>query len=208
MISKHKPIAYGVLLGGILLSSGIFLGSTTYAQSNATSITTTASADENEIFQRGIATSVPIKGAHNLQGVIILPPREDGGAYEGTLTFGASKPLEVIFGHTMPIDNSTYSQIDPRVFGKIPLFDTAGAPEIPKVLSSPSFILPDYGSSTPHFSASIPFVASAVVLGSLTDPFVTVYEVSARIIQPETVIELGTANISATSADSTDSRDH
>lgn len=207
MISKHKPIAYGVLLVGILLSSGLFIGSTTYAQRNATSTTTTASADGSEIFQRGIATSVPVKGSHNVQAVIILPPREDGGAYEGTLTFGASKPLEVILGHTMPIDNSTYSQIDPQIFGKIPLFDTAGAPGIPRVLSSPSFILPDYGSSTPHFSASIPFVASAVVLGSLTEPFVTVYELSARIVQPETVIDLGTANISATSADSTDSSD-
>ena len=121
------------------------------------------------------------------------------------MTFAASRPVEIVLGHRMSIDNSTYSQIDPKVFGSLRIFDTTGAPDIPKIISAPSFILPDYGSSTPHFSASIPFVASAVVLGSLKEPFITAYEVSAQIAQPETVINIESANVNATGTNSTDS---
>jgi hypothetical protein len=202
MNSRHKPITYLVLLVGMIFSTSFFFGTTTYAQTNAT---TTTSVDENEIFQRGIASSVPVEGADNEQAVIVLPPREDGALYEGTLTFTASKPVEVILGHRMPIDNSTYSQIDTQVFGSLRLFDTTGAPDIPNMISVPSFILPDYGSSIPHFSASIPFVASAVVLGSLHDPFITVYEVSAEIAQPENIINIESANVNDTSTNSTNS---
>jgi hypothetical protein len=200
MNSRHQSIAYIVLLVGILFSTSYFIGATTYAQTNAT---TTTSVDGNEIFQRGIATSLPVEGAHNEQAVIVLPPREDGAIYEGTLTFAASKPVEIILGHRLPIDNSTYSQIDPRVFGSLNVFDTAGAPDIPKIISAPSFILPDYGSAIPHFSASIPFVASALVLGSLDEPFIAAYEVSAEIAQPETVVNLDSANVNATTTNST-----
>jgi hypothetical protein len=202
MNSKQKIIVPIITLVGLIFSAIFFTGSALYAQTNAT---TNTSVGENELFQRGIATSVPIEGAHNEYATIVLPPREDGALYEGTLTFTASKPVEVVLGHRMPIDNSTYSQIDPRIFGSLRLFDTTGAPEIPKILSAPSFILPDYGSSTPHFSASIPFVASAVVLGSLHDPFIAVYEVSAKIAQPETIINIESANVNTTNANSTDS---
>jgi hypothetical protein len=188
---------------GILLSASFFTSTAIYAQTDAT--TNTTSVGENELFQRGIATSVPIEGAHNEYATIILPPREDGALYEGTLTFTASRPVEIVLGHRMSIDNSTYSQIDPQVFGSLRIFDTTGAPDIPKIISAPSFILPDYGSSTPHFSASIPFVASAVVLGSLHDPFIAVYEVSAEIAQPKTVINIESANVNATGTNSTDS---
>jgi len=188
---------------GILLSASFFTSTAIYAQTDAT--TNTTSVGENELFQRGIATSVPIEGAYNEHATIILPPREDGALYEGTLTFAASRPVEIVLGHRMSIDNSTYSQIDPKVFGSLRIFDTTGAPDIPKIISAPSFILPDYGSSTPHFSASIPFVASAVVLGSLKEPFITAYEVSAQIAQPETVINIESANVNATGTNSTDS---
>jgi hypothetical protein len=203
MNSKQKTSIAIIAIVGILFSTSFFTTTATYAQTNAT--TNTTSVGENELFQRGIATSVPIEGAHNEYATIILPPLEDGALYEGTLTFTASRPVEVVLGHRLVIDNSTYSQIDPQVFGTLRLFDTTGAPDIPKIISAPSFILPDYGSSTPHFSASIPFIASAVVLGSLHDPFIAVYEVSAEIAQPETVINIESANVNATSTNSTDS---
>ncbi|MGA7369035.1 MAG: hypothetical protein WBX01_07895 [Nitrososphaeraceae archaeon] len=202
MNSKKMSIPIMAILG-ILLSASFFTSTAIYAQTDAT--TNTTSVGENELFQRGIATSVPIEGAYNEHATIILPPREDGALYEGTLTFAASRPVEIVLGHRMSIDNSTYSQIDPKVFGSLRIFDTTGAPDIPKIISAPSFILPDYGSSTPHFSASIPFVASAVVLGSLKEPFITAYEVSAQIAQPETVINIESANVNATGTNSTDS---
>jgi hypothetical protein len=203
MNSKQKISIPIMAIVGILISASFFTSTALYAQTKATSNTT--SVGENEIFQRGIATSVPIEGAYNEHATIILPPREDGALYDGTLTFTASRPVEVVLGHRMPIDNSTYSQIDPQVFGSLRTFDTTGAPDLPKMISAPSFILPNYGSSTPHFSVSIPFVASAVVLGSLHDPFTAVYEVSAEIAQPETVISLGSANVSVMSTNSTES---
>lgn len=197
MNSRHWIIT-PIVMVGIMFVMGAFTIST-YAQTNATT-SASAPVGENELSERGIATSSPVKGAYNEEAVIILPPREDGATYEGTLTFTASRPVEVILGHRLPIDNSTYSQIDPRVFGNLPLFDTAGASDIPRIISAPSFILPDYGSSTPHFSASIPFVASAVVLGALDDPFIAVYEVSAEVVQPETLIDIESANVTATEA--------
>jgi hypothetical protein len=198
MNSRHLIIIPIVMIGTMFLV-GTFTIST-YAQTNAT---TTASVDENKIIRRGIAASVPVEGAYNKHAVIVLPPREDGATYEGTLTFTASRPVEVILGHRLPIDNSTYSQIDPKVFGRLLLFDTRGAPDIPEIISVPSFILPDYRSSIPHFSSSIPFVASAVVIGSLKEPFVTAYEVSAQISQPETLIDIESANVTATATATT-----
>jgi hypothetical protein len=58
-----------------------------------------------------------------------------------------------------------------------------------------SAINPDYGTSTPYFSASIPFVASGVALWSQTGtPFLAAYQVSAKMAQPETVNNLEDKN--------------
>jgi hypothetical protein len=47
-------------------------------------------------------------------------------------------------------------------------------------------IKPDYGTSIPYFSASIPFVASGVGLWSpLNAPFLASYQISAKLGQPE-----------------------
>ena len=122
-----------IVMMGILSVMGVF-NTSTLAQSNTT---ITATGGQNELFQRGLATSFPVEKAYNEHVVIILPPREDGATYEGTLTFTASRPIEVIFGHRLPIDNSTFSQIDPLIFGDLRLFDTAEAPDIPKIISAP-----------------------------------------------------------------------
>ena len=36
----------------------------------------------------------------------ILPLRKDGATYTGVLTFTATKPLEIVFGHRLHMDNS------------------------------------------------------------------------------------------------------
>jgi hypothetical protein len=112
----------------------------------------------------------------------------------GTLTFTASKPVEVLFGHRLNIDNKTLLNVDMKKFGDLflvnPIHPNAGY-----VLSAPSVIKPDYkGSSPPYFSASIPFVASSVVLRTLGGiPFIAVYEVSAHVGQPQLISNLTTA---------------
>ena len=57
-------------------------------------------------------------------------------------------------------------------------------------ISTPSRIIPDYrgGSTSPYFSASIPFVASSVVLRTNGEPFIVAYEIAADIVKP-TIIE-------------------
>jgi hypothetical protein len=70
-------------------------------------------------------------------------------------------------------------------------------------LSVPSKIFPDYsGSSSPYFSASIPFVASQVVLRT-NEPFIAAYEVSADIVQPKIIKHLENATITTTDTTST-----
>jgi hypothetical protein len=66
-------------------------------------------------------------------------------------------------------------------------------------ISAPSKIIPDYsGRSSPYFSASIPFVASQVVLRSNVGPFIAAYEVSADIVQPKIIKHLENATTTTT----------
>ena len=65
-------------------------------------------------------------------------------------------------------------------------------------MSTPSRIIPDYrgGSTSPYFSASIPFVASSVVLRTNGEPFIVSYELSADIVKPKIINHLENAIIS------------
>jgi hypothetical protein len=114
------------------------------------------------------------------------------------LTITASKPVEeVLLGHRLNIDN-TLSSIDTKKFGNLflvnPIHPNAGY-----VLSAPT-IRPDYADFTPpYYSASIPFVASSVVLKTLGGfPFIAVYEVNAQVGQPQVINNLTTAEDSST----------
>ena len=141
------------------------------------------------ILHRGIISSEPGQPEQlKVQRTIILQHRHDEKDYTGTLTFTASKPVEVLFGHRLNIDNNTLSNIDMKKLGSLflvnPIHRNAGY-----VLSAPSVIKPDYRESAPpYYSASLPFVASSVVLRTLGGiPFIAVYEVSAHIDQPEII---------------------
>jgi hypothetical protein len=71
------------------------------------------------------------------------------------------------------------------------------------IADTPTIILPDYGSSPPYYSATIPFAASSVVLGSIHEgPFIAVYQVFADSGQPRIVsnIESAIANNNTTTA--------
>jgi hypothetical protein len=132
------------------------------------------------ILHRGIISSERGQPEQlKVQRTIILQHRQDGKDYTGTLTFTAT-------GHRLIIDNKTLSNIDTKKFGDLflvnPIHPNAGY-----VLSAPTIIKPDYkGSSPPYLSASIPFVASSVVLRTLGGiPFIAVYEVSAHVGQPQ-----------------------
>ena len=163
----------------------------------------TATSNETTILHQGIIASekpTQIKTSPNetIQVVTILPFRTDGSIYKGVLTYTATKPVEVTFGHTISIDNTTLSQLDTQKHGN--LFVRHLTANVEGNISAPSKIIPDYrgGSSSPYFSASIPFVASQVVLRSNVGPFIAAYEVSADIVQPKIIKHLENATTAAT----------
>ena len=159
----------------------------------------TANSTETTIVHQGIiasekATQIKTLPNETIQVVTILPFRTDGSIYKGVLTFTATKPVEVTFSHRIPIDNTTLSQLDMQKFGKLFVRHLTA---FPGNISAISRIIPDYrgGSTSPYFSASIPFVASSVVLRTNGVPFIAAYEVSADIVQPKIIKHIENATI-------------
>jgi hypothetical protein len=151
---------------------------------------------DGNVLRRGIISSEPGQPEElKVQRTVILPHRQDGKDYTGILTFTASKPVEVLLGHRLNIDNKTLSDTDMKKFADLflvnPIHPNAGY-----VLSAPTVIKPDYKeSSPPYYSESIPFVASSVVLRTLGGvTFIAVYEVNAHVGQPQVINNMVTGN--------------
>jgi hypothetical protein len=161
------------------------------------------------IVHRGIISSaepshlVLTSGEEN-QGVEILPHRPDGATYTGILTFTATKPVEVGFGHRLHIDNSTISQSEAEKLGGLYKRHHVNSSEhiTPGIISVPSRIIPDYGVLPPYFSASIPFIGSSVFFTTAGEPFIAVCEVVVQVLRPELVLDIDSANF--TSFDTSD----
>ena len=164
---------------------------------------------DGNVLRRGIISSEPGQPEElKVQRTVILPHRQDGKDYTGILTFTASEPVEVLFGHRLNIDNKTLSNTDMKKFADLflvnPIHPNAGY-----VLSAPTVIKPDYKeSSPPYYSESIPFVASSVVLRTLGGvTFIAVYEVNAHVGQPQVINNMMTAiNSNSTNATSTNAK--
>lgn len=95
-----------------------------------------------------------MKGHEGHQAAVILPPRNDSALYAGTLTFTASKPVQVAVINMYNIDNATSSQAAER-FGTLL---TAQAPWNTSATVTPLMMNIDYLNS-PTMSKMIPFVA-------------------------------------------------
>jgi len=166
----------------------------------------TATSQETTVLHQAIIASSPNpqiapRPNERLESVVVLPYRSDGAVYKGVLTFTATKPVEVTFSHRIPIDNTTLSQIDTQKFGNLFVRHLTA---FPGNISAPSRIIPDYsGSASPYFSASIPFVASSVVLRTNGEPFIAAYEVYTDIIQQQPKIIKHLENATTTSTNST-----
>ena len=190
-----------IVIGVPLLGITNFVNNIIYNHQAFATHMDTATSNETTIVHQGIVASSPspqIKPQPNeqLQSVVILPYRIDGSIYKGVLTFTATKPVEVTFQHRIPIDNTTLSQVDMQKFGKLFVRHLTN---LPGNISTPSRIIPDYsGSTSPYFSASIPFVASSVVLRTNEVPFIAAYEVSADIVQPKIIKHIENATTTTT----------
>ena len=159
----------------------------------------TTTTPGQKVVLRGIESSekysnATLNTADKPQSVPILTNLPDGTIYTGIVTFTATKPVEVGITYRLPIDNNTYSHIDTKTLGDLYLayhHNDKGESGTPGVLSASSVIVPDYGTHSPYFSASIPFVGDSLWLATLNgEPFVVAYAVSADIVKPLNVVNL------------------
>ena len=143
-----------------------------------------------------------MKGHEGHQAAVILPPRKDSAVYSGTLTFTASKPVQVAVINMYNLDNETASQI-PEKFGQLL---TAQAPWNTSAIVTPLMMNVEYLDS-PTMSKSVPFVGNLVALHTMDgEPFIANYAVVADVLQPQIVNNLDSAMSNAaapTTANST-----
>jgi len=156
----------------------------TSSGANATSVAQAAQAKPDaatvtagdSFAQQGTVTSTqdPLPGHEAHQLALILPPRDDGAIYQGTFTYTASKPVEVVI-----LENfSNESAVDPA-YGSI-----ATAP-LGEGTVAISLLTPQYNS--PINAASIPFAGNALALHTLNgDPFAATYTVTGDVEKPQT----------------------
>jgi hypothetical protein len=150
-----------------------------------------APAIGDKIVQQGTVSSDvdPLKGHEGHQAAVILPPRNDSALYAGSLTFTASKPVQVAVINMYNIDNATSSQAAER-FGTLL---TAQAPWNTSATVTPLMMNIDYLDS-PTMSKMIPFVGNLVALHTMDgEPFIANYAVVADLLQPKTMNNLASA---------------
>src|SRR5918911_2290563 len=149
-----------------------------YAQANTTGNATSskpasspasaANMTGNVIIQKtGVSAPDPLPGHSAQQLVMALPPRSDGKVWVGTVTWTASKPVEVVVLHMY---NSSITA------------DAAhGQPLIaPFGNGSVAISLVKTPSGTPVASGSMPFTGNAIAFHTLNgDKFVVTYTADA-----------------------------
>jgi hypothetical protein len=150
-----------------------------------------APAIGDKIVQQGTVSSDvdPLKGHEGHQAAVILPPRNDSALYAGTLTFTASKPVQVAVINKYDVDNASSSQAAER-FGTLL---TAQAPWNTSATVTPLMMNIDYLDS-PTMSKMIPFAGNLVALHTMDgEPFIANYAVVADVLQPKIVNNLASA---------------
>src|ERR1051325_1195266 len=155
-----------------------------YAQRNSSGNTTSASSSMQSpaasaanttgnvtIQKTGVSNTDPLPGHSAHQLVMALPPRSDGKVWVGTVTWTASKPVEVVVLHmynSSVTADSAHGQPLTAPFGK----------------GSVAISLVKTPSGTPVASGSMPFVGNAVAFHTLSgDKFTVTYTVDATAKQ-------------------------
>jgi hypothetical protein len=178
-----------VLIGSLFLASNQFLSQ--MQQQAIAQDQQEETAIGQKIVQQGTVSSDvdPLKGHEGHQAAVILPPRNDSAVYSGTLTFTASKPVQVAVINLYNLDNVTTSQI-PEKFGTLL---TAQAPWNTSATVTPLMMNVEYLDS-PTMSKSVPFVGNLIALHTMDgEPFIANYAVEADVLQPHVVNNLESA---------------
>jgi hypothetical protein len=165
-----------------LLTLGVFMVTLTYFSEN-NQIASATTQDTQQIIQQGIVTSTPdpLPGHEAHQSITILRLKAGNPTYEGTLSFTASKPVEVQILHR----NMTASSGNAPAAGVpiiSPEFGTMSILPLPggngQVVSS--LVLPQYPEDATSFSASLPFAGNGLALHNIDgEQFVATYTLVA-----------------------------
>ena len=133
-----------------------------------------SSTDEQDtitIQKTGVSSTDPLPGHSAHQLVMALPPRDDGKVWMGTVTWTASKPVEVVVlqGYNSSVTaDAAHGEPLTAPFGK-------GAVAI-SLIKTPS--------GTPIASGSMPFAGNALAFHTLSgDKFTVTYTVAATARQ-------------------------
>jgi hypothetical protein len=133
-----------------------------------------SSTDEQDtitIQKTGVSSTDPLPGHSAHQLVMALPPRDDGKVWMGTVTWTASKPVEVVVlqGYNSSVTaDAAHGQPLTAPFGK-------GAVAI-SLIKTPS--------GTPIASGSMPFAGNALAFHTLSgNKFTVTYTVAATARQ-------------------------
>jgi hypothetical protein len=124
-----------------------------------------STGEQGTILRQGVISSAQSGQNDTSQVALILPDRPDGKVYGGVLTYSASSQFEAGLLNRVFVDGDTLSHIKSRYGKSLPNWiDNASShhnldESATQIMAE---IKPDYGTSTPYFSASIPFVASGV----------------------------------------------
>ena len=167
-----------VILSSLLLISMSIL-SLQQASATLSSTNSTDSTQVKQVVQQGIVTSStdPLPGHESHQSAVILRLRNDNAVYTGTLTFTATKPVEVQVLHRSL--NSTIPAIDEE-FGTMSILPLGGSGTV-----TISNIIPTYPEGSTSFVASIPFSGNAISLHNIDgEPFSGSFTVAGQIVGP------------------------
>jgi hypothetical protein len=176
--SQHTLTFLGIFLAAISLALLTLYPLATDSVQEALATTASANAtggSTQTISQQGLVTSStdPLPGHETHQSAVILRLRADNAVYDGTLTFTASKPVEVQVLHRAP--NSTVPTI-PTEFGALNVLPLPGGEGSVTI----SNIIPQYQEG--GFVASLPFSGNAISLHNIDgEPFAASYSVTADV---------------------------
>lgn len=145
-------------------------GNTTTAQQQSTSATPTS--DTVTLQKTGVSDTDPLPGHSAHQLVMALAPRSDGKVWVGTVTWTASKPVEVVvlqnYNSSVTGADAAHGQPLTAPFGN-------GAVAI-SLIKTPS--------GTPVASGTMPFAGNALAFHTLSgDKFTVTYTVDATAKQ-------------------------
>lgn len=157
---------------------GLFFGASNLIVPSAFAAPSDPLQTSTHVTVQNTMTSVqdPLPGHQGHQAAIILPPRTDGKVWVGTVTWSASKPVELVVLH--PYTNVSTADAAHGV----PLISKPPTGAVAITLIGPNQFMP---SSNPVPSGSAPFVGTAVAFHTLSGAkFTVTYSVDAMANSP------------------------